>query len=167
MAFAFQASSKVTVTPSREPLTPVSSPIFCSSALLFSRNTVMVTGVPDASTSVTAMTPLSPSHLATAENSLMLQAAAVPATPSARAAEADATPRTRAARAVVRRDMNEADEVDDLDKVATVPFTGCATAGGGRGLEAAAVPVATESPSGSQVYKRHVRPVNAYAGPHP
>ncbi|GHE46681.1 hypothetical protein GCM10018782_21590 [Streptomyces griseoaurantiacus] len=91
----------------------------------------------------------------------------MPATPSARAAEADATPRTRAARAVVRRDMNEADEVDDLDKVATVPFTGCATAGGERRLEGATGAVATESPSGSQVYKRHVRAVNAYASSTP
>jgi hypothetical protein len=42
--------------------------------------------------------------------------------------------------------MNEADEVDDLDKMATVPFTGCATAGGERGIDAATVAVATEIP---------------------
>ena len=65
-----------------------------------------VASIPAASTSVTVMTPLVPSHLASAENSLMLHASALPEALSAIAAEAVATPRMRTERATVRRDMD-------------------------------------------------------------
>src|SRR4051794_27225908 len=104
-AFGAQSSLKVTTTPSREPVT-FCSPTCFASAPLFSRNTVMVAGVPEASLSVTVMTPLPPAHLASAENSLMLQASALPAALRASAEEAAATPRICTERRAVRRVMD-------------------------------------------------------------
>ena len=108
------------VTPSLVPLTSVGLPTCLASAPLFSRNTVTTAGVPEPSLSVTVMTPWEPLQVASAENSLMSQASALPAALSASAAEPAATPRMRTERAVRR----------DMEKMATVPFTGCAIAGG-------------------------------------
>ncbi|MGC0337526.1 hypothetical protein RKD20_002560 [Streptomyces sp. SLBN-8D4] len=102
-ALGAQSSSKVMVVPFLEPFT-VCSPTFLASAPLFCRYTETVASTPDLSTSVTVMMPFSPSHLASAENSLMLQARALLEAPSTIAVEAAATPRKRAAREV-RRDM--------------------------------------------------------------
>jgi len=92
------------VAPSRVPLT-FSLPICLASAPFDSRKTVTVASLPEASVSVTVMLPFPLSQEATAEKSRMLQASALPATPSASAAEAEATPRIRTVRAV-RRDMD-------------------------------------------------------------
>src|SRR3954453_6730179 len=91
------------------------------------------------------MTPFPlPSQDATAEKSRMLQASALPATPSASAAEAEATPMMRTVRAV-REDMD------------TIALRGMRNCGGFRGC---CTPT-TASPRGSQVYKRQLSAVNA------